>query len=125
MILVIDNYDSFTYNLVDMLRPFDDVRVLYPDDASLFDLNPDGVVISPGPGHPNDSDDLHRIIQSFEHIPILGICLGAQALYCYYGGDVNVAQKVMTVKLISYLLMHRALYTTGFQNILTLCATIH
>ncbi len=99
MILVIDNYDSFTYNLVDMLRPFDNLRVHYPDDTSLFNLNPDGVVISPGPGHPNDSDDLHRIIQSFEHIPILGICLGAQALYCYYGGDVNVAQKVMHGKI--------------------------
>ena len=99
MILVIDNYDSFTYNLVDQLYPFDQVQVFYPDDNTLFQLSPDIVVISPGPGHPNDTEHLANIIQYFNHLPILGICLGAQALYSFYGGTVNVGQRVMHGKL--------------------------
>lgn len=55
MILVIDNYDSFTYNLVDMFRLKEDVVVKYPDDDTLYDLQPDALVISPGPGHPDDT----------------------------------------------------------------------
>lgn len=99
MILVIDNYDSFTYNLVDMFRHDDEVVVKYPDDPTLFDLQPSAVVISPGPGHPDDTTHLHDIIAHFQEIPILGICLGAQALYRYYGGAVIVADKVMHGKI--------------------------
>lgn len=92
MILVIDNYDSFTYNLVDLLHPYDEVNVVYPDDPTLYHYQPDVVVISPGPGHPNDTTHLAEIIEHFKHLPILGICLGAQALYCYYGGTVQWAK---------------------------------
>lgn len=99
MILVIDNYDSFTYNLVDMFRLREEVVVKYPDDDKLFDLQPDALVISPGPGHPDDTTRLHDIIEHFKNVPILGICLGAQALYRYYGGRVVVAEKVMHGKI--------------------------
>ncbi|ARJ50594.1 anthranilate synthase component II [Staphylococcus lutrae] len=99
MILVIDNYDSFTYNLVDMFRQRTHVIVKYPDDETLFDIQPTAVVISPGPGHPEDTTRLHEIIDHFKSLPILGICLGAQALYCYYGGMVIVADKVMHGKI--------------------------
>ncbi|WP_410049156.1 anthranilate synthase component II [Staphylococcus felis] len=95
MILVIDNYDSFTYNLVDMLRNFDEVVIKYPDDDSLYHLKPDAVVISPGPGHPADTSHLMRIIDFYKELPILGVCLGAQALYHYYGGEVRVGEQVM------------------------------
>lgn len=88
MILVIDNYDSFTYNLIDMIEAFDDVIVRYPDDEDVLSLDVDGVVISPGPGHPLDNDHLIDIIENYRDMPILGICLGSQALTAYYGGEV-------------------------------------
>lgn len=87
MILVIDNYDSFTYNLIDMLEAYDEVMIRYPDD-DVLNLEIDGLVISPGPGHPLDNDNLMEIIENYRDKPILGICLGSQALTTYYGGRV-------------------------------------
>ncbi|WP_052255532.1 aminodeoxychorismate/anthranilate synthase component II [Salinicoccus sp. YB14-2] len=88
MILVIDNYDSFTYNLIDMLEAYDEVMIRYPDDDGVLNLEIDGLVISPGPGHPLDNDNLMEIIENYRDKPILGICLGSQALTTYYGGRV-------------------------------------
>lgn len=99
MILVIDNYDSFTYNLVDLFAPYDDVLIRYPDDSTIYDLKPDVLVISPGPGHPDDTSHLKDIIHFFKNLPILGVCLGAQALYSYYGGNVIVGDRVMHGKI--------------------------
>ncbi|MFP4879023.1 aminodeoxychorismate/anthranilate synthase component II [Mammaliicoccus sciuri] len=93
MILVIDNYDSFTYNLVDLIKQHDDVVIYHPDEAP-FNLNIDGLVISPGPGHPDDTEDLKNLIEAYKEKPILGICLGAQALTTYYGGEVVVGKEV-------------------------------
>ncbi|GGH97345.1 MULTISPECIES: anthranilate synthase component II [Mammaliicoccus] len=93
MILVIDNYDSFTYNLVDLIKQFEEVVIYHPDEAPL-NLEIDGLVISPGPGHPEDTDDLRKIIDAYKDKPILGICLGAQALTTYYGGKVIVGKEV-------------------------------
>lgn len=96
MILVVDNYDSFTYNLVDIIKQKEITIVKYPDDSSIFDLNDiEALVISPGPGHPMDSPLLMNIIEHYKDKPILGVCLGAQALTCYYGGDVVQTDKVM------------------------------
>lgn len=97
MILVIDNYDSFTYNLVDMLAQEVDVVVSYPEDLSLKEIDDDtieGVIISPGPGHPLDNGSLLNIIERYKAKPILGVCLGSQALTCYYGGDVIQSEHV-------------------------------
>lgn len=93
MILVIDNYDSFTYNLVNLIKQYDEVIIHHPDEAPL-DLEIDRLVISPGPGHPLDTNHLNKIIKAYHDVPILGICLGAQALTCYYGGKVIVGEKV-------------------------------
>lgn len=94
MIVVVDNYDSFTYNLVNMLKVKTKTVVVHPDDVlPIEDVT--GVVISPGPGHPLDNQQLMDVITTYHHLPILGICLGAQALTCYYGGDVIVGQEVM------------------------------
>ena len=97
MILIIDNYDSFTYNLVDIVSQIDEVIIKYPDDKDVFNYleKIDGVIISPGPGHPLDDDELVKIIDKYHTLPILGICLGAQALTCYYGGKVIQGEKVM------------------------------
>lgn len=97
MILIIDNYDLFTYNLVDIVSQIDEVIIKYPDDKDVFNYleKIDGVIISPGPGHPLDDDELVKIIDKYHTLPILGICLGAQALTCYYGGKVIQGEKVM------------------------------
>ncbi len=95
MILIVDNYDSFTYNLVDMIAKNNEVIVKYPDDPEIYHLDVDGVVISPGPGHPLDKEDLMKIIKHYENKPILGVCLGAQALTCYHGGDVIQSEFIM------------------------------
>lgn len=101
MILVIDNYDSFTYNLVDLIAQYTEVMVLYPNDPVVLQQQVDAVIISPGPGHPLDNDTLMTIINHYQDKPILGICLGAQALTCYYSGHVIQGQKVMHGKVDS------------------------
>ncbi|HDG7114092.1 TPA: anthranilate synthase component I [Staphylococcus aureus] len=100
-------YDSFTYNLVDIVAQHTDVIVQYPDDDNVLNQSVDAVIISPGPGHPLDDQQLMKIISTYQHKPILGICLGAQALTCYYGGEVIKGDKVMhekvdTLKVISH-----------------------
>lgn len=96
MILIIDNYDSFTYNLVDIVARKVGVVVKYPDDEDIYNLKDiSAVIISPGPGHPLDNQLLIKLIEYFENKPILGVCLGSQALTCYYGGEVIQGPKIM------------------------------
>jgi anthranilate synthase/aminodeoxychorismate synthase-like glutamine amidotransferase len=85
VILLIDNYDSFTYNLYQMLGAFEpDIRVVRNDALTLDELTgmrPDHLVLSPGPGYPQQAGMLLAIIGRFRHsLPILGICLGHQGL---------------------------------------------
>jgi len=93
MILVLDNYDSFTYNLVQYLGELGaDVRVMRNDVVSLEDVNAakaDCIVISPGPGRPEDAGVTMSVIRALgERTPILGVCLGHQAIGAVFGGDV-------------------------------------
>ena len=106
MILVIDNYDSFTYNLVQYLGELGeeipiakDIRV-YRNDAIDIDtinrLQPDGIVISPGPGRPEDAGISLQLIEKLgSQIPILGVCLGHQSIGQVFGGDVVSAPVLM------------------------------
>lgn len=92
-ILVIDNYDSFTYNLVQMLGIFDcELIIKRNDEISLTEikkLNPDKILISPGPGKPEDSKISVEVIKELgSKIPILGVCLGHQAIGICFGGNV-------------------------------------
>jgi anthranilate synthase component II len=93
MVLVIDNYDSFTYNLVQYLGELGaDVRVLRNDAASLEEIaatRPDRIVISPGPGRPEQAGVTMSVIRALgQHTPILGVCLGHQAIGAVFGGSV-------------------------------------
>ena len=93
MILFIDNYDSFTYNLVDYIGQLhNDVLVVRNDQinvAEIENLKPDGIVISPGPGRPEQAGFSCQIIQTYCHkIPILGVCLGLQAIAQIFGANI-------------------------------------
>ena len=100
MILVIDNYDSFTYNLVHMVAAGGQpVEVRRNDQISLEDidrLDPDGILISPGPGRPEDAGITMDVIRRFGgETPLLGVCLGHQAIGMVYGGKVVHAPTLM------------------------------
>ena len=100
MLLMIDNYDSFTFNIVQYLRELgEDVRVYRNDEintAEIQQLSPDMIVISPGPCTPNEAGISMEVVQAFEgDIPILGICLGHQSLSQVYGGNIIKAGQVM------------------------------
>lgn len=100
MLLIIDNYDSFTYNLAQYFAELGaEVQVVRNDAISLPDIEkffPGGIVISPGPGRPEKAGITPQVISSFSgRLPILGVCLGHQAIGSVYGGEVIRAKKVM------------------------------
>ena len=100
MIVMIDNYDSFTYNIVQYLRELgSEVQVFRNDEIKIShidDLSPDRLVISPGPRTPQYAGISDSVIKSFsEKIPILGICLGHQCIGQFFGGRVIPAKRVM------------------------------
>jgi len=100
MILMIDNYDSFTYNIVQYLGELgQEVKVFRNDEITLAQIQalaPAGIVISPGPCTPNEAGISMETIRQFAgHLPILGICLGHQSIGQVYGGTIARAKKVM------------------------------
>jgi anthranilate synthase/aminodeoxychorismate synthase-like glutamine amidotransferase len=99
-VLVIDNYDSFVYNLVQYLGELGAEPIVHRSDAFTLDeveaLDPDAVLISPGPGRPEDAGLSNDVITTFAgRVPILGVCLGHQCIGQVYGGDVVRAPSIM------------------------------
>ena len=94
-ILFVDNQDSFVWNLVDYVSQFYSETVVKSNRVSLAEvkaMEPLGIVISPGPGHPANARDIGsclEIIKEFGHLPILGVCLGHQAMNIAYGGTIS------------------------------------
>lgn len=100
MTLLIDNYDSFSYNLYQIIGIFDsDIRVIRNDEKTVEEiqsLRPDRIVLSPGPGRPEDGGVMIEVIQKLGNIiPILGICLGHQAICAAFGASITYARKLM------------------------------
>ncbi|ODT62028.1 MAG: aminodeoxychorismate/anthranilate synthase component II [Phenylobacterium sp. SCN 69-14] len=100
MILVVDNYDSFTYNLVHYLNELGAETLVYRNDAlsveEALGLKPDGLLLSPGPCTPNEAGIcLELLAAAPDDLPILGVCLGHQAIGQAYGGQVVRAKAVM------------------------------
>jgi len=99
MILLIDNYDSFTYNLVQLLREAGaEVEVLRNDAAGVAELlakNPQGVVLSPGPGRPESAGVCMDLLEARPDLPILGVCLGHQCMGQVFGAVVDRAPQLM------------------------------
>ena len=100
MILIIDNYDSFTYNLVQYIGTFDPDLEVHRNDKITLDeirkMNPERIVISPGPGKPEDAGLSIDVVKEFgESTPIFGICLGHQAITVAFGGKVERANEIV------------------------------
>ena len=106
MIVLIDNYDSFTYNLVQYLGEMEsDIRVIRNDKidvAGVEALNPDHIVVSPGPCTPSEAGISVELIETLgARFPLLGVCLGHQSIGQAYGGDVVRADRIMHGKVSS------------------------
>lgn len=104
MILIIDNYDSFTYNLYQMISClYDDVRIIKNDEMTVEEvkaLKPKGIVLSPGPCTPNEAGICLEVVHQFyEDIPILGICLGHQIIGQAFGASVIKARHLVHGKI--------------------------
>jgi anthranilate synthase/aminodeoxychorismate synthase-like glutamine amidotransferase len=99
-ILVIDNYDSFVFNLVQYLGELGAQTVVWRNDAGTADdvraLRPDGVLISPGPGHPRDARLSVEVVRELgPTLPVLGVCLGHQVIGHVYGGRIGAAPELV------------------------------
>ena len=100
MILLIDNYDSFSYNLYQLIGEIDpDIRVIRNDELTVDEIRalaPDRIVLSPGPGRPEDAGIIVEAARTLgRDIPLLGVCLGHQAICAAYGATVTYAKQLM------------------------------
>lgn len=100
MILLIDNYDSFSYNLFQLIGKINpDIQVSRNDKITIkeiSDLNPECIILSPGPGKPENAGICIDIVREFhDRIPILGVCLGHQAICAAFGGEISHARRLM------------------------------
>lgn len=100
MILLIDNYDSFSYNLYQMIGELSpDIRVIRNDEMTIDEIRklaPDRIILSPGPGRPEDAGVIVEAARTVcRDIPTLGVCLGHQAICAAYGATVTYARKLM------------------------------
>ena len=100
MILLIDNYDSFSYNLYQLIGELDpDIKVIRNDEMTveeIRDINPDRIILSPGPGRPEDAGMIVEAVKALgKDIPLLGVCLGHQAICAAFGATVTYAKELM------------------------------
>ena len=100
MILLIDNYDSFSYNLYQYIGEIEpDIKVIRNDELTVDEiiaLAPDRIIISPGPGRPEDAGVIIEVVQKAgKTIPILGVCLGHQAICAAFGAEITYAKRLM------------------------------
>ena len=115
MILLIDNYDSFSYNLYQLIGSVNpDIQVVRNDEISLGEIEklvPEAIVLSPGPGRPEEAGICIPVIKEFAgKIPILGVCLGHQSICEAFGGVVSYAKELMHGK-------KKTIYTVGKSKI--------
>ena len=100
MILLIDNYDSFSYNLYQLVGEIDPgIKVIRNDELTvkgIRELKPKRIILSPGPGRPEDAGIIMEVVKELgKEIPILGVCLGHQAICATYGATVTYAKELM------------------------------
>ena len=100
MVLLIDNYDSFSYNVYQLLASFkDDIKVVRNDEITIDEikeLKPEAIFLSPGPGKPSEAGICEVVVKELKGVfPILGVCLGHQAICEAFGGTVSYAKELM------------------------------
>ena len=100
MILLIDNYDSFSYNLFQLIGEINpDIRVIRNDELTveeIRELAPERIILSPGPGRPEDAGVIIDVVKELgQTIPILGVCLGHQAICAAFGATITYAKQLM------------------------------
>lgn len=100
MILLIDNYDSFSYNLYQLVGEIEpNIKVIRNDEMTvdqIKELKPDHIILSPGPGRPEDAGNIMEVVKTLgQTIPILGVCLGHQAICATFGATITYAKKLM------------------------------
>ena len=100
MVLLIDNYDSFSYNLYQLIGAIEpDIKVIRNDEMTVEEiesLNPDCIILSPGPGRPEDAGVIIDVAKTLgKRIPVLGVCLGHQAICAAYGAKITYAKQLM------------------------------
>lgn len=99
MILLVDNYDSFSYNLYQLIGAINpDIQVIRNDEMSIEEieaLHPSHIILSPGPGRPENAGNIIEIVQQLKGIPILGVCLGHQAICAAFGATITYAKTLM------------------------------
>lgn len=124
MILLIDNYDSFSYNLYQLFGSIHpDIKVIRNDERNIDEIrewNPSHIILSPGPGYPKDAGICEEVISSFQgQIPILGVCLGHQAICEVFGAAVIHARKLMHGKQSLIKIDHNSLLFEGLPEKIT------
>lgn len=100
MVLLIDSYDSFSYNLYQLIGEIEpDIKVIRNDEMTvdeIKELNPDRIILSPGPGRPEDAGVIIEVVKNLgDSIPILGVCLGHQAICSAFGAEITYAKELM------------------------------
>ncbi len=115
MILVIDNYDSFTYNLVQQIEGLGKKCEVYLNDrisiSEIAKKSPEKIVISPGPGAPEDAGISNEVIRNFyKSVPILGVCLGHQCIGTFFGAKLVHADRIMHGKTSSVAFKHSRIF---------------
>ncbi|MBQ8559461.1 MAG: aminodeoxychorismate/anthranilate synthase component II [Tyzzerella sp.] len=121
MILLIDNYDSFSYNLYQMVGEIQpDIKVIRNDELTvkeIKDLNPSHIILSPGPGKPKDAGICEAVVAELGNkIPILGVCLGHQAICEVYGATVTYAKRLMHGKQSAVKIAENSKLFKDFEN---------
>ena len=122
MILLIDNYDSFTYNLYQYLGELGENIIVKRNDeltiSEIKEMNPEAIVISPGPGRPEEAGNCVKVIQQLHtSFPILGICLGHQAIGYSFGAKITKAEKIMHGKVSEIRHQNKAIFQSFPQNL--------
>ena len=129
MILFLDNYDSFTYNLYQYIGElYPDIQVVRNDEITLEEIeamHPDALLISPGPGYPKDAGISIPAIQKFAgKMPILGICLGHQAIAEAFGGKIVKAEHLMHGKASNIAIDNQSVLFAGLPQVIA-CGRYH